>query len=433
MKFRFENLGVVERIDFDLSKKLSVFCGPNGTGKTYVSYALYGLLNGVYPAPVQLFPMKELKAGKTLDIELDPDVIHSLRKVSLKDLQDRRIQIVFGLSLHSLAQFKTSLLSSKEETAKEIKRNSMDLSIIKESYTSPYVTFSKLSNSLILNARCSTQYLTDDKEEWLPNYVAKILSMDGTPEARFLPVERNSIYTFSKELSLSRLQNNYDLEMKRKIRYPLPIVHSLVSAEDLALTQKRKSKYFALAEEIERKIVRGNVSVSDLGEILFQPQRMNEALPFLLSASLIKTLSGLIIYLKHEAKECELLIIDEPELNLHPDNQILLAHIFAKMVNAGIRLLISTHSDYIVRELNNMIMLSSKEIDKKEFGYEDDEYLNPEDVGAYLFNFTKENPDRVIVENLPVAEDGFEVATMDAAIALLNERSMNLYYKLKEN
>jgi predicted ATPase len=48
MKFRFENLGVVEKIDFDLSKKLSVFCGPNGTGKTYVSYALYGLLNGIY-------------------------------------------------------------------------------------------------------------------------------------------------------------------------------------------------------------------------------------------------------------------------------------------------------------------------------------------------------------------------------------------------
>ncbi|KAA6327355.1 hypothetical protein EZS27_023655, partial [termite gut metagenome] len=115
------------------------------------------------------------------------------------------------------------------------------------------------------------------------------------------------------------------------------------------------------------------------------------------------------------------------------DNQILLARILAKMVNAGIRLLISTHSDYIVRELNNMIMLSSKEIDKKEFGYEDDEYLNPEDVGAYLFNFNKENPDRVIVENLPVEEDGFEVKTMDAAIASLNERSMNLYYKLKES
>jgi hypothetical protein len=284
-----------------------------------------------------------------------------------------------------------------------------------------------------MSVRYPTPYLTDNIEKWLPDFVAKILSMEGILGSRLLPVERNSIYTFSKELSLSRLQNNYDLEMKREIRYPLPIVNSLVSAEDLAFTQKKKSPYFALAEEIERKILRGNVSVSDSGEVLFQPQHMDEAIPFLLSASLIKTLSGLIIYLKHKADGYELLIIDEPELNLHPDNQILLARIFAKMVNAGIRLLISTHSDYIVRELNNMIMLSSKEIDKKEFGYEDDEYLNPEDVGAYLFNFTKENPDRVIVENLPVAEDGFEVTTMDAAIASLNERSMNLYYKLNNN
>ncbi|KAA6328171.1 hypothetical protein EZS27_022904 [termite gut metagenome] len=257
--------------------------------------------------------------------------------------------------------------------------------------------------------------------------------MDGILNAYILPVERNSIYTFSKELSLGRIQNNYALKLKRKIRYPLPIVHSLVSAEDLALTQKNKSKYFELAEEIERKILRGNVSVSDLGEVLFQPQSMNEALPFLLSASLVKTLSGLIIYLKHEATNSHLLIIDEPELNLHPDNQILLARILAKIVNAGIRLLISTHSDYIVRELNNMIMLSSKDIDKKEFGYEDDEYLNPEDVGAYLFNFNKEKPDRVIVEALSIEEDGFEVETMDEVIASLNARSMNLYYKLKEN
>ncbi|KAA6339033.1 hypothetical protein EZS27_013001 [termite gut metagenome] len=293
--------------------------------------------------------------------------------------------------------------------------------------------FSKLSNSLTLNARYPTQYLTDNIEKWLPDYVARILSMDRISTVRFLPVERNSIYTFSKELSLGRLQNNYDLKLKREIRYPLPIVNSLVSAEDLAFTQKKKSPYFALAEEIERKILRGNISVSDSGEVLFQSQNMDETLPFLLSASLIKTLSGLIIYLKHEATTSHLLIIDEPELNLHPDNQILLARILAKMVNAGIRLLISTHSDYIVRELNNMIMLSSKAIDKKEFGYEDDEYLNPEDVGAYLFNFNKENPNRVVVENLPVEEDGFEVETMDAAIASLNERSMNLYYKLKEN
>ncbi|KAA6339034.1 hypothetical protein EZS27_013002 [termite gut metagenome] len=98
MKFRFENLGVVERIDFDLSKKLSVFCGPNGTGKTYVSYALYGLLYEMLSAPVPLFSMKELKERKTLDIELDPDILHSQREAALKELQDEGIQTVFGLS-----------------------------------------------------------------------------------------------------------------------------------------------------------------------------------------------------------------------------------------------------------------------------------------------------------------------------------------------
>jgi predicted ATPase len=43
MKIQVTNLGAIKEGTIDLSKKLNVFCGPNGTGKTYMAYAIYGL------------------------------------------------------------------------------------------------------------------------------------------------------------------------------------------------------------------------------------------------------------------------------------------------------------------------------------------------------------------------------------------------------
>jgi predicted ATPase len=45
MKLIIRNLGAVKRIEVDLSKKLTLFCGPNNTGKTYVSYILHAFLS----------------------------------------------------------------------------------------------------------------------------------------------------------------------------------------------------------------------------------------------------------------------------------------------------------------------------------------------------------------------------------------------------
>ena len=43
MKLKFENLGVIKSGEIDLSKELIILTGRNNTGKSYVSYLLYGL------------------------------------------------------------------------------------------------------------------------------------------------------------------------------------------------------------------------------------------------------------------------------------------------------------------------------------------------------------------------------------------------------
>ena len=76
------------------------------------------------------------------------------------------------------------------------------------------------------------------------------------------------------------------------------------------------------------------------------------------ASSTVKSLFGLWFYLENQAKKGDVLMIDEPELNIHPENQRKIARVLAMLVNAGLNVVVSTHSDYIVRELNSLIMLS---------------------------------------------------------------------------
>lgn len=261
------------------------------------------------------------------------------------------------------------------------------------------------------------------------------------------PVERNSIYTFSKELSIKRNMlvdqmqdlstkkiDPFDFLFKRTTRYPLPIRDGLEIAEDMNNLQKKDGDYKDFAIEIEEELLQGKVSVSNEGEVQFTSNKAkSKKLPIHLTASIVKTLSSLVFYLKYLAKKNDLIIIDEPELNLHPDNQVILTRLFARLINNGFRLLISTHSDYIVRELNNLIMLSNNNEEvgqlREKYGYSTYEYIDKNEVKAYYFDFKTKTT--VATKELPVSDFGFDVPSIDNTIDKLNDVSEDLFYALK--
>jgi hypothetical protein len=106
------------------------------------------------------------------------------------------------------------------------------------------------------------------------------------------------------------------------------------------------------------------------------------------SSSAVRSLLNIGAYLKHKAKPGDLLIIDEPELNLHPANQRKVARLLARLVNVGINIFITTHSDYLIKELNTLIMLSGDDahlekvrVDEK---YKKSELLTSAQMSVYL-------------------------------------------------
>lgn len=160
----------------------------------------------------------------------------------------------------------------------------------------------------------------------------------------------------------------------------------------------------------------------------------SKKLPIHMTASMVKTLSSFVFYLKHIAKKNDLIIFDEPEINLHPSAQIELARIFGKLYNRGLRMIISTHSDYIIREINNLIMADQLKQDNAfplmKFGISDDEAVNKDSVAVY--NFVKKSKKIVRVNNLEVTSFGFEIDEINAAIDsqnnCTNEMFDYLYY-----
>jgi len=209
-------------------------------------------------------------------------------------------------------------------------------------------------------------------------------------------------------------------------RYLAPIQDILSISSGLLRASEYQEAYADLAEEIERTILGGSISVH--GQLSF---RSGSSLIEIRDAGLaVKALGSFVFYLRHLARKGDVVVIDEPELGLHPDNQRKVARVLAKAVNRGLRVLASTHSDYLIRELNHLILLSrpgdAMARVREQLGCDPESLLAPEQLGVYFFDGTGNR-------ELPVDEQGFEVATIEAAIDDINADSQAIHAALLED
>ena len=119
-------------------------------------------------------------------------------------------------------------------------------------------------------------------------------------------------------------------------------------------------------------------------------------------------------------------MVDEPELNLHPENQRKIARLFARLVNVGLKVFLTTHSDYIIREFNTLIMLKGKKKITQEENYEKKEWLSPQQFRVYITTdkksktANKQKTIRTLIKANITPEEGIEMTSFDESIADLN-------------
>lgn len=454
MKVHIENCGAIGFGTIDLSKQVTLFCGENGTGKTYFSYMIYGLLNTRFHIKSEDKIVEQLINEREVAFAIDFSKVVAYRKAMLENTRDN-VDSIFGISSDDAEKIFKDLKISFEDSEEEAERILFDAEFIRTA------NIQGLKVQLTKEKKSNNVHVKIQEKEIVPSdalaainfllysFVYHSLAVYPLSGVTVFPVERNSIYTFSKELSIRKQEALDNLQIlvdkERKVskfdiffnskRYPWPVRDGLMVAEDLVEKKKSKSKFYDFAECLENELLHGKVQISNDGEIQFKPLKsLRTVLPIQMTASIVKTLSSLVVYLKYIAHENDLIVIDEPEINLHPNIQIILARILVRLSNRGFRLLVSTHSDYIIREVNNMVMLShlsNKDSVAQRLGYMEDEILQSENLGVYIFKYKNKRCKKVDLDSIEVSESGFSVPSIDDAIEKQNKMAEELFYLLK--
>ena len=399
LKFQVENLGVIKTGEFT-QKPLTIFCGPNNSGKTWVMYSLYYCHGSMA-----------------------------------------------GLA-HEAREEKAARLSSPTVEKQNEKASKQLLAEFNKQLSETLVDVFNASPELLANASFC---LTGVNE----SHFQKLLNDPENTKFPFLmPAERNGLHLFYRELSTRRAallhhasKENIDLnELLKDVirsRYALPIAHYINWLNQLTEIQRGAAGPFHQhALQLQKQLANGAYKVERRsGVIRFKPyqKRLGQArqpkrggattqsMELHMTSSTVKSLFGLWFYLENQAQPGDLLMIDEPELNIHPENQRHIARLLARLVNAGLRVVISTHSDYIVREFNSLMMLSQDNGELRDrHGYSEDEVLTVDKVSACLFDKQKITPFEIS------PEDGIYATTFDTVIEDLNRVNDDIHYSLQE-
>ena len=117
---------------------------------------------------------------------------------------------------------------------------------------------------------------------------------------------------------------------------------------------------------------------------MYRPTGWKEMLPLMNASSMVSELAPIVLYLQHIVRAGDLLIIEEPESHLHPVMQATFAKVLAELVREGLRIIVTTHSDWLLDQIGNLVKLSGlPEADRHRIT--DGVALEEHEVGAWLF------------------------------------------------
>ena len=412
-KLHVENLGRIKQAELSI-RPLTVFVGPNNTNKTWTAYALYGLarwLSWDY-ARSRLYAKSGLAPHVKLDQRLEKVVEHAVQE---------RGQILTGTGKDA-EDTSVAVRIHRQETVQQLTYpvriwlNPARLGrLVGISYKHAQTSdvFVEFNQSQLSTAPVDAiSFRFDEPSVGVSSLAVTRGSQVGRYRAtgiRDAEFVHAALRMGVESVLLGRFEHVYAIPAERKA---LVTVGTLLPEEARRLLSDPVGDFLWLLQNgmamleqsedltevpdavslLEAKLLAGSVK-TDGARLLYQPDE-GPTLTMQAASSLVRALAGLYLCLRCMAKPGDLIVIDEPEMNAHPEAQLMIAELLGILVNKGINVVITTHSPYIVDHINNLTEAAQLCEEKQEriagrFKLATKEAFVPvENVATYLFEDT---------------------------------------------
>ena len=421
------NFGPIAEADLDL-RPLTVFVGPSNTGKTYLSvliYALHHVFCGFSGFPLidyitTSFTTHVWRPG----LSMNPDALIAEIQEIFKKVNTEGQQFKFSDLSEKVRDLAQRVLKHPDFCNTELKRcfdldalseliqltsgkrNEMGISLqVSEENQNLWSFDMRTSKSKIaVDGQINEEMvlIPEDGER-----LKETLRLGGTFEPftwssklvrrrHYLPAARSGIVQSHRVIASSLVARSARAGLET---LEIPTLSGVVAdfMEDLILYEERtrfrertrpNEGTNHLADALESDVLDGQIitkpSPTGYPEFLYRPRETGQDIRLNRSSSMVSELAPLVLFLRGLVRPGDTLIIEEPEAHLHPAAQTQMAATIARLVRAGVRVLVTTHSDFMLQEIGNLMrvgMLKEKEALKKETN----DWLLPEEVGAWLF------------------------------------------------
>ena len=410
------NFGPIAEADLDL-RPLTVFVGPSNTGKTYLSVLIYAL-HRVFEE-FSGFPLLHILQLLAYGFVYDPsanrtellevlDKLNSGQPVKFSDLPKK---------LRELAQAGLNTSHFLGPDLKTELERCFDLDSVSGLIRFPGRRNDKTTISLIVSEvnqelwsfrmAASKSKITVDGQihentvifpkDWLPP-TRRIGVEDlselfyehrrDTEKPYYLPAARSGIMQSHRVIASSLVARSTRAGLERFPEVPTlsgvvaDFMEQLILYEEFASPDDGMNQ---IADALASDVLAGRIitkpSPTGYPEFRYRPQATKQDISLTRSSSMVSELAPLVLFIRGLVRPGDTLIIEEPEAHLHPAAQTEMAKTLARLVRAGVRVLVTTHSDWMLQEIGNLV----REGELGEKTSEPASWLEQEEVGAWLF------------------------------------------------
>lgn len=433
MELELKNLGAIKSGRIEL-KPLTVFIGPNNSGKTWASYAISGLfghswrvyrgalmdgyLEETYPEIEQVFETFKTLGTAQINIADYFEEICETYYNNLCKFAPEWMNIIMGTKSKIFHDFSISI--DLHEHIPSMKQRIIDTELKfafpQGTGSEPLVKANKKKGESVLFFHTSEdRSLNEIQPDVLKKYIYGVLLQTVhrayINDVGYLTAERTGLFPIMSSLSSVGRRRSKDVPVEEKevedyicISYPLgAMLKDLIQLMDKRIhdrvsARRNNEKYKPfqeLADILEKDILEGRIERKVIRDenIMDYVYRHADAgeidLEMTVVSSAVKDSSPLSLYLRYILEPEDLILIDEPEMNLHPENQVKMLELLAMLVNLNVNVVLTTHSTYFVDHLVNLMKAAEHSNPDKirDLFYLKSEkaFISKENVAVYVF------------------------------------------------